>query len=230
MKLKTKETSIKGIKGFNQNFKCRDFQYEIGQNYETPEEPVRCTSSGFHFCENPLDVFNYYPPSDSKYAEVTGSGKVSRDISDSKIAVSKIKIDIEIGLKDIIERGIKFIFKQVKFAKGNSVTEYQAGSQATGDRAGSQATGDQAGSQATGDRAMSSVNGFESSSSVIGENSIACGLGISNKAKASLNSWIVLAERSNESEILTVKSTKIDGKKLLPDTFYMLKNGKFIKA
>lgn len=40
---------MKGYKGFDSNFKCRDFQYEVGREYETDEELELC-ENGFHFC------------------------------------------------------------------------------------------------------------------------------------------------------------------------------------
>jgi hypothetical protein len=77
---------------------------------------------------------------------------------------------------------------------------------------------------------MSSTSGSYSSSSVIGKESVACGLGYQNKAKASLDSWIVLTERKNDGTIINIKSAKIDGKKMKAETFYILKRGKFIYA
>ena len=49
---------MKGFKGFNKDLKCRGFQYEVGKSYE--EEEAKICNRGFHFCENPHDVFNYY--------------------------------------------------------------------------------------------------------------------------------------------------------------------------
>jgi hypothetical protein len=53
-------------------------------------------------------------------------------------------------------------------------------------------------------------------------------LGYQNKAKASLDSWIVLAERNDDGVIKNIKTAKIDGKKMKADTFYILKRGRFI--
>jgi hypothetical protein len=70
------EEKIKGFKGFDKDLKCRGFQYEIGKEYETDKKPIRCTSNGFHFCENPLDIFSYYPPSSCRFAEVIWLWKI----------------------------------------------------------------------------------------------------------------------------------------------------------
>lgn len=51
---------MKGYKGFEKNWKCRDMQYEVGKTYEEAE--ARLCNKGLHFCENPFDVFSYYSP------------------------------------------------------------------------------------------------------------------------------------------------------------------------
>ena len=52
---------IEGYKGFDKNLKCINFQYEIGKTY----------NYGFSFCENPIDVFIYYPPiNNNRYCKV----------------------------------------------------------------------------------------------------------------------------------------------------------------
>lgn len=83
--------TIIGYKGFDKNLKCRGYQYEVGKDFEH-EGKASCCYSGFHFCENPLEVFGYYNPSDSRYCEVEGSGQADRDEDSSKVAVSKLHI------------------------------------------------------------------------------------------------------------------------------------------
>lgn len=121
---------MKGYKGFNKDLKCyNNFQYEIGKEYETDKKSVRCTENGFHFCEYPLDIFKYYPPSDSRYCEVEGDGQISRDDNneDSKVAVSKIRIRSEIGLIDLIKASVKFILERINQENMKvSNTEYRS--------------------------------------------------------------------------------------------------------
>jgi hypothetical protein len=104
---------VKGYKGFDKDLKCRGFQFEIGGDYET--EHVKVCRSGFHFCENPLDVFNYYPPANSRYCEVEGSGDIDRHDNDSKVACTKIHIGSEVKLTGLIQAGVKFILDRVKW-------------------------------------------------------------------------------------------------------------------
>lgn len=59
---------MKCYKGFDKDLKCRGFQYEIGKEYE--ENAADICYKGFHACENPMDVFRYYNPADSRYCEV----------------------------------------------------------------------------------------------------------------------------------------------------------------
>ena len=50
----------RGFKGFDPDMKCRGKQYAENTVFE--EEKAEMCQSGMHFCENPLDVLNYYPP------------------------------------------------------------------------------------------------------------------------------------------------------------------------
>jgi len=96
---------IRAYKAFDQNMQCRGFQFEVGQTYEH-DGPVKACESGFHACENPLDVWSYYPL-DSRYAVVEMGGDFSRhdDDDDSKISAARITISAEIALPQIISAG-----------------------------------------------------------------------------------------------------------------------------
>lgn len=207
---------IKGYKGFDKELKCRGFLYEVDKEYEQGGE-IKCCNNGFHFCENPFDVFSYYPPNDSRYCEVHGSGKYDKDNDDSKVSVSKIKIGFEIGLKGLIDAGIKFILDKVNWEESKATN--------TGNQSAATNIGDESAATNTGDRSAASVEGFES---------IAIVTGYDCKAKGSLGCWIVLTERGewdgNTYPIKCVKSFKVDGKKVKSNTWYKLINGKLTKC
>ena len=96
---------MKAYKGFDKDLKCRDFQYEIGKEYE--EKEAKACEKGFHACTNPLNVLRYYPPCyENRYCEVEQDGKFSKNGGDSKIASTKIKISNEISLEELIQAAI----------------------------------------------------------------------------------------------------------------------------
>src|SRR3990167_10782054 len=96
-------------KGFDRDFRCRDFQFEVGKTYEHPGE-VKICASGFHACEHPLDVFGYYPPASSRFAEVQQSGSLAWHSEDTKVASASITIKAEIQLSAMVERAVKWVF------------------------------------------------------------------------------------------------------------------------
>lgn len=97
-------------KGFNKDMTCRGFQYEEGKEYET--DSAKLCESGFHACENPLDCFRYYAPGQSVYHKVELDDNGERNDDDTKVVGKKIKIGAEIGLKGIIEAGVKLIYEK----------------------------------------------------------------------------------------------------------------------
>lgn len=207
---------MKGFKGFNKDLQCRGFQYEVGKEYEQKGK-ISCCENGFHFCENPMDVFNYYPPADSRYCEVEGDGEIDKDNNDSKVACSRLKIGAEIGLRGLIEAGVKFILEKVDWQnqKESQSEDYSAATN----------TGYQSAATNTGDYSAASVEGKES---------VACSLGIEGKAKGVLGCWIVCAEwhydeSTYEWHRVDVQCVKVDGETIKPDTWYRLSQGQFIE-
>ena len=106
-------TVIRGFKAFNKGLKCRGFQYEENTDYIHNGEVQAC-KNGFHFCENPFDVFNFYRHSESEFAEVEGWGDIDNS-EDDKVAVSHLKVKNKINLQSFIKLGIKFTHKKVQF-------------------------------------------------------------------------------------------------------------------
>ena len=144
---------ITGYKGFDKNLQCRGFQFKEGETY-THDGPVKACSSGFHFCENPLDIFHYYAPSESVFHEVEGGGQTDQHSYDSKIACTEIKIGASLKLHDFIGASLKFLFSR-KYETSTS-------NHITGDSSASSATGDWSASSATGERSASSATGISS--------------------------------------------------------------------
>ena len=106
----SKENAIVAYKAFDENFRCRDFQYEVGKEYEIKGE-IKCCERGFHACESPMEVFDYYDMFNSRFAEVEQSGQIDKedDNNSTKICSSRIKIKAELKLADIINIGIEWL-------------------------------------------------------------------------------------------------------------------------
>ena len=173
---------IKGYKGFDKELKCRGFLYEVDKEYEQGGE-IKCCNNGFHFCENPFDVFSYYPPNDSRYCEVHGSGKYDKDNDDSKVSVSKIKIGFEIGLKGLIDAGIKFILDKVNWEESKATnTGNQSAATNTGDESAATNTGYQSAATNTGDRSAATNTGNRSAATNTGYQSAATNTGYQSAA------------------------------------------------
>ena len=100
----------------------------------------------------------------------------------------------------------------------------------TGYSAHAATTGDNAHAATTGNYAHAATTGYSAHAATTGDNAIAAGIGMNNKAKANLGSWIVLSEYDDNYILKCVKTVRVDGKKILPDTWYMLKNRQFIKS
>ena len=237
-------------KGFDKDLKCRGYQYEEGKEY-VHEGEVKACEGGFHACENPFDVFDFYAPSGfNRFCEVEGSGE--EDKQGKKSSFEKIKIVAEIGLGGLIKAGVKFCFDRLKWTDGASAkgcyscasaTGYKSGASATGSCSGASAAGYKSGASATGDFSSASATGGCSgalatgdfSSASAGKGSVALSVGRDTRAKGSLGSWIVLTQchksvEDGQDYIDLVKVARVDGKRIKADTWYTLKEGKFVVA
>ena len=210
---------MKCYKGFDKDLKCRGFQYEIGKEYE--ENTADICHKGFHACENPMDVFGYYNPADSRYCEVDLDTNEQTE-EDSKRVGKKIKIETEIGLSGLIQAGVKFILEKVDFksAKENN----------TGTQSAATNTGNQSAATNTGDWSAATNTGNQSAATVGGAENIAVVTGYGSKAKGAVGCWLVLTERDEKMHILGVQAVCVDGETIKADTFYMLKNGAIIEV
>lgn len=106
----TNENKIIAYKGFDKDFKCRDFQYKVGETYKMDGYIESCRR-GFHACESPMEVFDYYDMLTSRFAVVEQSGKIDKEEGSTKVCSSCIKIKEEIKIVDIIDLGVEWLKK-----------------------------------------------------------------------------------------------------------------------
>ncbi|EKB5675948.1 hypothetical protein OPB01_001235 [Salmonella enterica] len=177
----TKE--IVTFKGFNKDLKCRDFQFEIGKTFHH-EGKVEACGSGFHACECPFDVFSYYPPAESRYAETISFGVIDREeIGDTKIASASITIKAELTLPQFIQRGIEWIWSKIdKSLEQQIMTGYQSAATNTGDRSAATNTGYRSAATNTGDRSAATNTGDQSAATNTGDQSAATNTGYRSAA------------------------------------------------
>ena len=154
-------------KGMDKDMKCRGFQYEVGKEYET-DKAVAC-ECGFHACEYPLDVFNYYPPAGSRFFEVEQSGELSKNDDDSKVASTKIRIGAELNIAGLVKAAVEYIKERCTQGEGEKATGDYGASSATGRMGASSATGFKGASSATGFKGASSATGRMGASSATGD-------------------------------------------------------------
>ena len=198
-----------GYKGFDKNFRCRGMQYEVGKTYHHDGELKIC-DSGFHFCINPLAVFEYYSPADSRYALIEATGKVVE--GENKSCTDELTIVRELTLAELI----------AAVSDENKSTN-------TGDCSAATNTGDRSAATNTGDCSVATTMGCYSTSEVTGKHSLAVATGFNSIAKGALGCWLVLADW-RDNEIADMQIFKVDGKKILPDTFYQLKDGQLTEV
>ena len=104
----TEQNKIIAYKGFDRNLKCRDFQYEVGKEYEMNGE-IECCKRGFHACKSPMEVWDHYDMLNSRFAKVEQSGTIDRENNSTKVCSSRIKIKAELKLADIINLGVEWL-------------------------------------------------------------------------------------------------------------------------
>ncbi|EAM9125884.1 hypothetical protein AAIK38_002159 [Salmonella enterica] len=233
----TKE--IVTFKGFNKDLKCRDFQFEIGKTFHHDGKVEAC-GSGFHACECPFDVFSYYSPADSRFAETISFGITDREEDgDTKIASASITIKAELTLPQFIQRGIEWIWskidksleQQIMCGDCSAATNTGDCSAATNTGYCSAATntGDCSAATNTGDCSAATNTGNRSAAEVSGSQSVAAAFGIEGKARASEGGAIVLCYRDEDGELIHIRASKVGENGIMPNTWYQLnEDGEFV--
>ena len=174
--------SIIGFKGFDKDLSCRGFKYEVGKTYDLKGKVV-CCKRGFHFCENPLEVFDYYPPCASRFCQVEGGGSVDKSEADSKVAASHIHISSEIGLNGLIDEGVKYILNKADCYGGKTIntSDYSISTRKTRYSLAIN-SGDSSAATNTGYQSAAINSGINSSATNSGKQSVATNSGDSSAA------------------------------------------------
>ncbi|ELV6755508.1 hypothetical protein SHO01_002382 [Salmonella enterica] len=202
----TKE--IVTFKGFNKDLQCRDFQFEIGKTFHHDGKVEACCS-GFHACECPFDVFSYYPPAESRYAETISFGVIDREeIGDTKIASASITIKAELTLPQFIQRGIEWIWSKIdksleqQIMTGNRSAATNTGNRSaatnTGNRSAATNTGDQSAATNTGNRSAATNTGDQSAATNTGDWSAATNTG-NRSAATNTGDWSAATNTGDQS-------------------------------
>ncbi|EIM9490546.1 hypothetical protein LN850_001606 [Salmonella enterica] len=217
----TKE--IVTFKGFNKDLTCRDFQFAIGETFHHDGKVEAC-GSGFHACECPFDVFSYYPPAESRYAETISFGVIDREEEgDTKIASASITIKSELTLPQFIQRGIEWIWSKIDKSLEQQIM--------TGNRSAATNTGNQSAATNTGNQSAATNTGCQSAAEVSGSQSVAASLGIKGKSRASEGGAIVLCYRDKNGELIHIRASKVGENGIMPNTWYQLnEDGEFVEC
>ena len=183
--LTEKTNGIAAYKGFDQDLKCLGFQFEIGKTYKH-EGKVSVCNSGFHACENPLAVFEHYPPT-SRFAIVKCAGEISKDINDKKIACGELTVEAEIQLPELISEAVEWINSRVDLENkkisntGNYSVASNAGNYSVASNTGNYSMASNAGCRSVasnaGNYSMASNAGCRSVASNAGNWSVASNAG-----------------------------------------------------
>ena len=174
---------LKAFKGFDKRLRCRGFQYEVGKEYREPGALLCC--KGFHACENPLDTFRYYPPTDSRYCEVEIEDNGKRNSEDSKVCGEKIKIVSEIGLDAVIKAGAQFIFEMCKGSAEDHASGRMGNAAASGESGNAAASGESGNAAASGVRGNAAASGWSGNAAASGWSGNAAASGVRGNAAAS---------------------------------------------
>lgn len=179
-----------------------------------------------------MEVWDYYDMLDSRYAEVEQSGKIDAGENSTKVCSSRIKIKAELKLADIINIGVELLkditspskVKADGVLNDNGNRRKQIGSSGYSAQIGS-----------SGYSAKIGSSGYSAKIDSTGEDSVIMCAGNSSIAKAKVGSWITLAEWKWSDEKkrdfpVCVKTEYVDGENIKADTWYQLKNRKFVEV
>ncbi len=208
------------FKGFDKDMKCRGYQFEVGKSY-THEGNIELCESGFHACENPLDVLSYYDLTNSRFAIVELVDAKRNEDSDSKFVAATIKIDAEISIGEFVTKAVDWVVSfcqknskgkaassgdySTAASSGNSSTAASSGYSSTaassGDYSKAASSGDYSKAASSGNSSTAASSGDYSTAASSGDYSTAASSGNSSKAASSGNSSTAASSGNSSTAI-----------------------------
>ena len=214
---------MKAYKGFDKNLECRGYQYQIGGEYT--EDSAELCKKGFHACELPHDVFNYYAPAESRFCEVDLDATDEQNSEDSKRVGARIKIGAEISVFEIAKISVKAFFDRMQFtekiAASNTNNAGDCGAANAGDCGAANAG--YRGAANAGNCGAAVVR--DGGKAKVGKGGVAVGLGKEAMASGAIGAVLVLTERDDYYNIVNAAAVIVDGEKIKANTYYTIKNG-----
>ena len=220
-------------KAFKKGMICNGKQYAENTDFEEQGAESCCQAGVMHFCENPMDVLNYYPLVDengdfSEFATVEPLDKVIK--KEDKCASKKIHVGAKLGFKGFIEAAVNVLIEKTKPENKND--DARIGS--SGDDAQIGSSGYAAQIASSGKYARIGSSGDDACIKCEADHAVVVCAGKRAKIKAAEGAWITLAEYGDfDGEgypCICVKSAQIDGDALKANTCYALKGGEFVEV
>ncbi|RHP57392.1 hypothetical protein DWZ16_10885 [Clostridium sp. AF29-8BH] len=233
----------KGYKAFKPGLICKDKQYQENTTFEEEGAEDICLPGMMHYCNNPFDCLNYYPLVNedgkfSDFAEVKALGNIVR--GDDKSATNKLHIGAKLGLKGFIKAAIDFTIEKTTFETSRTLEDIssndedsaQIGSSGYSAQIGSSGNYAQIGS--SGNSAQIGSSGDSAKIDSTGKNSVIMAAGFKSIVKATIGSWITLAEYGRDKNgvlvPVCVKTEYVDGERIKENVFYTLRNKQFVEV
>ena len=233
------DLAIVSYKGFDRDWKCRDYQYEVGKTFEHTGSVSVC-NEGFHACEYPLHVLRHYRPATSRFAVVEQSGTLIRHDEDSKVASSRISITAEIDIAGLVDAAITYTMDRCTPAEGATSGEangsvctngknksatasgYSGAATASGNYGAATASGEYGAATASGNSGAATASGYSGAATASGNYGAATASGLCGKARGKDGCALFLVYRNTDLTIVHAKALIVGRDGIKPDTFYML--------
>ena len=204
---------MKGYKGFSRGMVCRGKQYAENTVYE--EDKAEICKNGMHFCENPFDVWRFYPPTDehgnlNEFAEVEALDDAKTD-DGMKFCTKKLKVGAKLKFSEFVQAGVDFVLEKTEGTPPATNTGYCSAATNTGYCSAAMNTGNCSAAMNTGYRSAAMNTGDWSAATNTGDWSAATNTGYCSAAMNTGDCSAASVEGKESIAIVTGKNSKAKG-------------------